>query len=62
LPLRQRRDTPDWGRWSVKEGVTYAHAPEHALLRALALRVHFRPLNGEEWVGAFFLELRHPEF
>ena len=46
----------------MKEGVTYAHAPERALLRALALRVHFRPLNGEEWVGAFFLELRHPEF
>jgi ectoine hydroxylase-related dioxygenase (phytanoyl-CoA dioxygenase family) len=40
LPLRQRRDIPGWGPWSVKEGVIYAHAPETALLRVLALRIH----------------------
>jgi ectoine hydroxylase-related dioxygenase (phytanoyl-CoA dioxygenase family) len=40
LPLRQRRDTLGWGPWSVKEGVIYAHAPETALLRVLALRIH----------------------
>lgn len=27
LPLRERRDVPGWGPWSVKDGVTYAHAP-----------------------------------
>jgi len=40
LPLRQRRDHPAWGPWSVKGGVTYAHAPAAALARVLALRVH----------------------
>jgi ectoine hydroxylase-related dioxygenase (phytanoyl-CoA dioxygenase family) len=40
LPLRNRRDAPGWGPWSVKDGVTYAHAPASALQRVLALRVH----------------------
>jgi ectoine hydroxylase-related dioxygenase (phytanoyl-CoA dioxygenase family) len=40
LPLRERRETPGWGPWSVKESVIYAHAPESALCRVLALRVH----------------------
>ena len=40
LPLQDRRDAKDWGPWSVKHGVTYAHAPAIALSRILALRVH----------------------
>ena len=40
LPLREKRETPGWGPWSVKEGVTYAHAPARALEQVLALRVH----------------------
>jgi ectoine hydroxylase-related dioxygenase (phytanoyl-CoA dioxygenase family) len=40
LPLRERRDVPGWGPWSVKDGVNYAHAPAQALERILALRVH----------------------
>lgn len=40
LPLRVRRETPEWGPWSVKKGVTYAHAPASALSQILALRVH----------------------
>jgi len=40
LPLRKRRDTPRWRPWSAKEGRTYAHAPESALRRVLALRLH----------------------
>jgi ectoine hydroxylase-related dioxygenase (phytanoyl-CoA dioxygenase family) len=39
LPLRQRREVPGWGPWSVKEGVIYAHAPAQALEKVLALRV-----------------------
>src|SRR5258708_5094427 len=31
LPLQEKRDTPGWGPWSVKEGVAYAHAPASAL-------------------------------
>jgi hypothetical protein len=41
LPLETQRDTPEWGPWSVKDGVTYAHAPASALSRILALRIHF---------------------
>lgn len=40
LPLRHRRDIPGWGPWSVKDGVTYAHAPARALSRVAALRIH----------------------
>jgi ectoine hydroxylase-related dioxygenase (phytanoyl-CoA dioxygenase family) len=40
LPLTQRRETPGWGPWSVKEGINYAHAPASALEQVLALRLH----------------------
>jgi ectoine hydroxylase-related dioxygenase (phytanoyl-CoA dioxygenase family) len=40
LPLRQRREVPGWGPWSIKDGVTYAHAPASALEQVLALRLH----------------------
>jgi ectoine hydroxylase-related dioxygenase (phytanoyl-CoA dioxygenase family) len=40
LPLRERREAPGWGPWSVKQGVIYAHAPASALGQVLALRVH----------------------
>jgi ectoine hydroxylase-related dioxygenase (phytanoyl-CoA dioxygenase family) len=40
LPLRKRHDTYGWGPWSVKDGITYAHAPATALSQVLALRVH----------------------
>ena len=40
LPLRDRRELPGWGPWSVKEGVNYAHAPASAFCRVLALCVH----------------------
>jgi ectoine hydroxylase-related dioxygenase (phytanoyl-CoA dioxygenase family) len=49
LPLKRRRELAEWGPWSVKEGVTYAHAPATALNRILALRVHLddsTPENG----------------
>ena len=41
MPLEQRHDAPGWGPWSVKAGVTYAHAPAAALARVVALRLHF---------------------
>jgi ectoine hydroxylase-related dioxygenase (phytanoyl-CoA dioxygenase family) len=40
LPVRERRDIPGWGPWSVKAGITYAHAPAAALSRVIALRLH----------------------
>jgi hypothetical protein len=49
LPLRKRRDISGWGPWSVKAGITYAHAPAAALSRVIALRLHIDdsgPENG----------------
>ena len=40
LPLVERRELSGWGPWSVKDGVTYAHAPASALSEAVALRLH----------------------
>ncbi|HXA56234.1 MAG TPA: galactose-1-epimerase [Candidatus Acidoferrum sp.] len=40
LPLRERREAEGWGPWSVKDGVTYAHAPARALEQVVALRIH----------------------
>jgi ectoine hydroxylase-related dioxygenase (phytanoyl-CoA dioxygenase family) len=40
LPLAERRDAPEWGPWSIKEGVIYAHAPAWALSQVVALRIH----------------------
>jgi ectoine hydroxylase-related dioxygenase (phytanoyl-CoA dioxygenase family) len=40
LPLRERRKLHGWGPWSIKEGITYAHAPAAALSQVLALRIH----------------------
>ena len=40
LPLRYRIDSTEWGPWSMKSGVIYAHAPAWALASVIALRVH----------------------
>jgi ectoine hydroxylase-related dioxygenase (phytanoyl-CoA dioxygenase family) len=40
LPLATRIASNEWDRWSVKNGLLYAHAPASALDRILALRVH----------------------
>jgi ectoine hydroxylase-related dioxygenase (phytanoyl-CoA dioxygenase family) len=40
LPLQGRRELPEWGPWSVKDGVIYAHAPASALSKVVALRLH----------------------
>ena len=49
LPLREKHEMPGWGPWSVKEGITYAHAPATALEKVVALRLHLddsTPENG----------------
>jgi ectoine hydroxylase-related dioxygenase (phytanoyl-CoA dioxygenase family) len=40
LPLEARLDSPEWGPWSAKEGILYAHAPTWALSQIVALRLH----------------------
>lgn len=39
LPLRERNESPEWGPWSTKGGLLYAHAPAWALEQVVALRV-----------------------
>jgi len=39
LPLRARIDDAEWGPWSSKGDVLYAHAPAWALEQVVALRV-----------------------
>jgi ectoine hydroxylase-related dioxygenase (phytanoyl-CoA dioxygenase family) len=47
LPLRKRAEFPEWGPWSVKDGVIYAHAPASALSRVVALRLHLDDSTSE---------------
>lgn len=40
LPLLDKKESEGWGPWSIKDGVTYAHAPAKALEKVLAVRLH----------------------
>lgn len=40
LPLHARVVGGEWGPWSEKAGIVYAHAPGWALARVVALRLH----------------------
>ncbi len=40
LPLADRNEDPEWGPWTVKEGIHFAHAPAWALNSVIALRIH----------------------
>jgi ectoine hydroxylase-related dioxygenase (phytanoyl-CoA dioxygenase family) len=40
LPMRAKRDSENWGPWSLKDGILYAHAPAEILGQILALRIH----------------------
>jgi ectoine hydroxylase-related dioxygenase (phytanoyl-CoA dioxygenase family) len=47
LPLQKKVEVAGWGPWSVKQGVTYAHAPASALEKVLALRLHLDDSTSE---------------
>ena len=47
LPLVSRVASSEWGPWSVKAGVHYAHAPGWALGGIVAVRVHLDPSTSE---------------
>jgi len=47
LPLKNKFDAHDWGPWSEKEGIAYAHAPAWALSQVVALRIHLDPSTNE---------------
>ncbi len=45
LPLLEKKELDGWGPWSLKDGVTYAHAPASALEQILAVRLHLDDSN-----------------
>jgi len=47
LPLMDKTEAEGWGPWSVKDGVTYAHAPAKALEKVLAVRLHLDNSNSQ---------------
>jgi len=47
LPLASRIESSEWGPWSTKKGVLYAHAPTWALSRIVALRIHLNASTSE---------------
>ena len=49
LPLEKHTDLDGWGPSSIKEGITFSHAPTSALSQILAIRIHLDPstsMNG----------------
>jgi ectoine hydroxylase-related dioxygenase (phytanoyl-CoA dioxygenase family) len=47
LPLTSRVESAEWGPWSTKEDILYAHAPTWALENIVALRIHLDPSTPE---------------
>lgn len=49
IAVRERREAPGFGPWSVKTGIPHAHAPPAVLERMLTVRLHLEKadeLNG----------------
>ena len=47
LPLVEQNRSREWGPWSRKAGILYAHAPAWALTRTVALRLHLDASRAE---------------
>jgi hypothetical protein len=47
LPLQRRVESDEWGPWSTKAGLLYAHAPAWALEQVIALRVSLDDSSAE---------------
>lgn len=45
LPIEVPFESEEWGSWSTKAGIHYAHAPVWALNRIIALRIHLDDSN-----------------
>ncbi len=45
LPFKEKFEAAGWGPWSMKAGIHHAHAPDWALQRIVALRVHLDESN-----------------
>lgn len=40
IAVRERRDVPGFGPWSIKDGIVHVQPPAEVLARVLAIRVH----------------------
>ena len=47
IPLASRFEAEEWGPWSIKAGISYAHAPAWALEKIVALRLHLDPSTAD---------------
>lgn len=47
IPVRERRDVPGFGRWTVKAGIPHCEPPFDYLERSLTLRIHLDPVAGD---------------
>jgi ectoine hydroxylase-related dioxygenase (phytanoyl-CoA dioxygenase family) len=45
IAVREQRDVPGFGPWSVKDGVTHVQPPTELLERMLAVRIHLDPVD-----------------
>lgn len=45
IPVRERRDAPGFGQWTVKSGIVHCVPPFAYLARSLTLRVHLDPVG-----------------
>ncbi len=43
IPVRERREVPGFGRWTVKSGIAHCVPPFEIIERTLTLRVHLDP-------------------
>ena len=43
IAVKERRDTPGYGPWSIKSGISHVQPPAHVLERMLTIRIHIDP-------------------
>ncbi|HEX8240005.1 MAG TPA: phytanoyl-CoA dioxygenase family protein [Allosphingosinicella sp.] len=47
IPVRERREVPGFGRWTVKSGIPHCVPPFEILERSLTLRIHLDPAGAD---------------
>ena len=47
VPVRERRDAPGFGRWTLKAGIPHCVPPFDYLARSLTLRLHLDPVAAD---------------
>lgn len=45
IPVRERRDVPGFGQWTIKAGIPHCFPPFEFLERSLTLRIHLDPVG-----------------